>query len=930
MLYDAFSLDGSYIMDYTEEDYTSEVVPPLPKSRSLVKDAIPGYFEDMTEKFAKTHFFGALRVNPEYGVQQYPIVGVAPDMALPNVYGTFFYFRNLYLETVADGVTLAFPQVHIATAVWLNGHFLGRHIGYSTHFEIAVPRECLAVGVNELVIAVSNHRQGGFAGEGVTGITSRAASEYSGGISDHVELRVYRSPLRSAAVLTSKDLASCEVRIEAVAPVQLIWEVLDGETVLLSGEADGDFTFSTAGLSLWSPAHPKCYTLRLTAGDATLWEPFGIRRLDTRGLSFLLNGEPVYLSGVTEHCYYPLTVWPSRDVAYYRNIIKKFKELGFNYIRFHTVVPTEQYMQAADELGILLEVESPNYTSYEEWCEILRFCRRHPSVVMYCCGNEVQMYDDFIEHLERCADRLHAETDALFSPINAMRGLEYCCGLEPELLPECVEKPFLHNPRRFRWVSRFSDCYNCTLQSMGSHRVMEFNKDFLDSTVSIEGFDRPRIGHEISIDGTYTDLSLAPRYRGTRIGNSNLFPSIERHLREAGVLDRAPLYFRNSCEWQRRMRKYTFEQVRRLRTYMGYDYLGPIDTHWHTFGYDVGMMNEFYELKPGESVRNVRMYNGQSVLLNDLGTRANFAEGEEMCIGIELSLFGVPALKGATLDLTLETEGRVLDFVRAEIPPVPVGAVSPIYTYRHTLEREGRAKKMALHATLHADGLMVENEWELYAFPDLGEPSAEGITVMKNAELDSVIEALGRGERVFVFGKLPFVTASLSFQMAKAGRTAFHTGTVIYDHPVMRRFPHDGFASWQFRPLMNGTVQWTNLNGDSAAVCFATDDVPFDPIFEVVSSHKNVIKRAALFEYRVGEGRLMVSGLTFDGDVGATYMKNLIFDYMRSEEFSPRHSITVEALLRLAGAAVSQGVGNTNLSLNPNDKSAFRKHLNKN
>ena len=138
MLYDSFSLDGAYLMDYTEEDYASEAVPTPTKNASPVRGAIPGYFEDMTEKLQKTNFYGALRVNPEYGAQHYPIVGTAPDMALPNVYGTFFYFRTLCLDSTSDGVSIAFPQVHIACAVWLNGRFLGRHIGYSTHFEIAV------------------------------------------------------------------------------------------------------------------------------------------------------------------------------------------------------------------------------------------------------------------------------------------------------------------------------------------------------------------------------------------------------------------------------------------------------------------------------------------------------------------------------------------------------------------------------------------------------------------------------------------------------------------------------------------------------------------------------------------------------------------------------------------------------------------------
>ena len=53
-------------------------------------------------------------------------------------------------------------------------------------------------------------------------------------------------------------------------------------------------------------------------------------------------------------------------------------------------------------------------------------------------------------------------------------------------------------------------------------------------------------------------------------------------------------------------------------------------------------------------------------------------------------------------------------------------------------------------------------------------------------------------------------------------------------------------------------------------------------------------------------------------------MKNLIFDDMRSAEFLPKHTVTADALRTLAEADIVQGVGNTNFSLNPNDKTAFR------
>ncbi len=914
MLYDAFSLDGKYLMDYSPDAYLSEELPEFSKfGRKL--QAIPGYWEDMTERFETAGFFRLLQVNPEYGVQRYPIVDVAPDMALPNVMGTFFYQRTLTLETVADDVTIAFPQVHNTLSAWWNGTFIGRHVGYSTHFEITVPREVLTVGENTVTFAVCNHRHKGWDDQPVSGITSRAASEYSGGISDSVYLRVYRSPLRSAAVLFSEDLKTADVRVEAKSKVSFTYEVLDGTTVLRSGTADGDFTFSAEGLELWSPDSPKLYTLRLTDGDATLDVPFGVRRLVARGLDLLLNGEPIYLAGITEHCYYPLTVWPSRDVSYYRMVIGKLKELGFNFIRFHTVVPTEQYMQAADELGILVEVESPNYSSLEEWREIVKFCRRHPSVVMYCCGNELQMEDDFIEHLHALADHLHENTDSLFSPMNAMRGLEYAFQLEPHMMHEVVEEPIKHNPRRFRIVGEFSDVYNTVAQVAVSHRQLSPNIEAMEAApYKIEGFFKPQLAHETAIDGTYPDLSLRDRYRGTRVGATAMFSSIEEHLRKSGVLHKAPVYFRNSCRWQQLLRKYNFEMVRSIRAFRGYDFLGPIDTHWHTFGYDVGMMNEFYELKPGETVQNVRRYNGQTVILADFRTNFNFTAGKELTVGLDLSLFGVPELKNAELSVRLQKGDRPYDVRRVNVAPVPVGAISRIYDYTVTLPKVTEATEMRLCVSLTADGLYAENEWTIYVYPEVT-PSTEGVTPGDGLSIDELLAALSRGERVVVTNGGPFVKSPLSFQIAKAGRCAPDLATVIYDHPITRKIPNEGLCGWQFFALMT----------NASSVAFSTNAVPYEPIIEVASSHKNVIKRAALFEFAVGEGRLLVSTFNLGHDEPAVkYYKKLLFDYARSEDFTPKHKATPDGLRALAGTGYTAAAKDTNISLNPNDKSSVR------
>ena len=83
MYYSKLSLDGAWVMNYSEFAYTSPEYPLIQGYR--IANAVPGYWEDMIEDFSKVPFWGKLKINPEYSIQQYPIAGVAPDMALPNI-----------------------------------------------------------------------------------------------------------------------------------------------------------------------------------------------------------------------------------------------------------------------------------------------------------------------------------------------------------------------------------------------------------------------------------------------------------------------------------------------------------------------------------------------------------------------------------------------------------------------------------------------------------------------------------------------------------------------------------------------------------------------------------------------------------------------------------------------------------------------------
>ena len=911
MIHQSISLNGTWNMAYAEGVYCSEQLPP--QEGFPINQAVPGYWENMTERFQNVPFFGLLKLNPEYGLQRYPMAGTAPDMALPTIVGTFFYSRTFQWEGSSDAVELAFGGVQNRVSVWLNGKFLGKHMGYSTPFAMAVPAEYLNPGENTIVLSVSNDVLPGYNDEMVSGLSNRAVSQYTGGVYGDVELRTYTTALRDAVVLTAADCKTAEVRLTLTADAECTWEVLDGDAVLLTGTCNGDFTFSAEGLTCWTPETPKLYTLRVSCGEAVLKRTFGIRRLTVDGLNLQLNGDPVYLRGICEHCYFPETIAPSQDILFYRNVIRKLKELEFNFIRFHTFVPNESYMQAADELGILVEVESPTNTSLEEWKQIVAFCRRHPSVVMYSCGNERLVDEPYIDHLRHCAEAVHSQTDSLFSPLSALRGLEYFF-FEPEREPMQKQEPFRHDPERFQKVGEFADLYNSYTLGLTSYESLKADREILDSWSTV--YQKPRLSHEIGIHGTYTDLSLKQRYDGNRIGETAMFTSLEKHLAAKGLLSRAPLYFQNSVQWQRRLRKHCFESTRICSTMAGFDFLGPIDTHWHTFGYDVGMMNEFYELKPGETVRNVKMYNGATVLLTDLDTDFNFTSGTTLNFDLFISHFGTEALTDTLCTVRLMQGNRCVITRRAQTGDIARGTVGKLLPVALPLPASETPESYTLYVTLESDNALVENEWELYTFPEVSQPDPQNLLISSGMTAEELTQALEDGKDVLLLGGDPFVTLPTSFQIALAGRTQGNLATVIADHPLMEAFPHEGFCGWQFRRLLE----------DGKAVRFENAAVPFDPIIEVVSSHKFAIRQAALFEFRALNGRLLVCTLNFDPeDPAANWLLNHLVRYATGKQFQPTNYLDANLLRLLIETNGHNAAENANLAVNPNDKTTRRK-----
>ncbi|MBQ2628118.1 MAG: hypothetical protein IJG13_00425 [Kiritimatiellae bacterium] len=910
LLHESQSLAGEWEMAYRAEAWKESRMPEF--FGAAVEKAVPGYWEDMVPAFRAAGIRDEFKINPDHVEQSFPMTGWAKDTTLPNISGCFLY-RRRFVPLRTGPALLYFDCVRNQVHAWVNGKFIAFRQGFSTPFELAIPDGVLKSGTNEIVLAVANVPNAGYGGREVSGLTTRSIYGSTGGIDGRLEVRYPASDISDAYITTAADLKTFTIHVRGRDRYR--YEVSEGGRVLASGEATGDVALPVDGFKFWSPESPKLYRLTLTAGGRSFSQQFGLRRLAAVGEKLFLHGEPVYLRGVTEHGYFAQTVLVPRNLEYWRMVARRRKELGFNFVRFHTFVPPEEYLDATDELGMLVHVETPNFVTLDEYEAVVAFARRHSSVVIYCTGNETRIDGGAEKYLEDVAKIVHRETDALFTPMSALRGVEYFIVKGED---DYVEKPLPHNAGRIGRMVRYSDLF--TSYQLGVASYCSLNKG--SPAVLDEWGDaycgKPRLSHEICIDSSYVDFSTEALYPpDSPILVAGVFSRLREYLKSRGVYEKSDLYFRNSCEWMRRIRKFTFEKLRAADRVAGFDFLGDINTHWHTFGYSVGMMDEFYRLKPGETPEDVRRYNSAAVLLTDLGSDFNVKAGEVKRVKLSVSNYA-RAVKDGQLRVSLvacpegngftaKTQSRK-EVWRSEkhIGDVPNGKVSALCEVEVGVPASEAPKKYVLRASVAG---LAENEWEVYAFPAATAANPPGVRVMADATEDELVRAMEAGDRVLLLGAGPFNSLPTTYRIGMAGRTSGNYATVVKDHPALRNFPHDGFCGWQFRRLFE----------DGRAVQLEAG-VPFDPIIDVASSVKCVIRQSVLFEYRVGKGRLLVCSLNFGGDdPAAAWLKKCLVEYASSDEFKPAQELSAVQLHAVLAEPLISADENTNFAKNAND-----------
>lgn len=334
--------------------------------------------------------------------------------------GVAWYWRTVNLESVEPGqvALLRFGAVDYLADVYVNGQKVGSHEGGYLPFEFDVTA-LLRTGENQFAVRVVDPGADPKEVEGIryAEIPHGKQNWYvqTSGLWQAVEIdfrpRMHFGPvhitagadgqfkIRAEVQNVTVDLPNAEplrVKARISDPAgQIVWS---GATELQRDRPAYELSGRVTNPSLWDIGRPMLYKLQvsLPTGDAQEY-PFGFRTFETRGGKFYLNGRVVYLRAALDQDFYPDTIYTPPSFEYLRNEMEQAKLLGLNMLRCHIKVPDPRYLQAADESGVLVWYEIPNWDKLTDDAKrraqdtlrgMVERDWNHPSIVIVSVINE--------------------------------------------------------------------------------------------------------------------------------------------------------------------------------------------------------------------------------------------------------------------------------------------------------------------------------------------------------------------------------------------------------------------------------------------------------------------------------------------------------------------------------------------------------------
>lgn len=801
-------------------------------------------------------------------------------------------------------ITLTFEGVHRSADVWLNGKPAASHVSYITPLRLNV-NDYARPGERLTIVARVDGRRDRLK-DPLMGCMDTVDFVYAawGGIFRPVLLEAKsRASIEDVFAVPSLADSTVELRTILLADddALLAARIVDqaGQTVARQSHAIASNTSqSTIRLSLpdaqtWSPQNPHLYTahLELSAGGKILdthTVRFGMREFQVKNKQFLLNGRPIFLRGYGDDCIFPHTISPPLDKDEYRRRLTAARDYGFNYVRHHSWVPLREYLDVADELGMMVQPEFPfaysrdlptttetRASAVEQWKEVIRLNRNHPSIIAWSMGNE--LYDSFPMAPEMY--RLAKELDPTRPVIES-------------------DGTYIQNSKR-----PTLDYLAVTFDEANSIGHGDGKYNFPPDT------PKPVISHEMGYFVTLHDLTQLPLFRN---GLRPYWLTRANELAERnGVTHLYPDWLAASYRLQAVCLKTNLEAVRRsalsgTSVWLFQDYPNCAE----------GVVDMFFR-KKALSAEEFRKFNAPTVLLLDESKRS-FRSGESVTLPVSVSRFEDPPSTSATLQWKLLTQsGQTLLHGTSDTLSVAEG-VHPLTKISLTLPQAAdRGLSLTFAVQLSDASGSWDNSWNLWVFPpaqqffpdvlmlseglaehsgtatrtlNIHEPNHLPKLVVTDQLSTDVLHYLTRGGSVFLLNpELAFTCEGTNFRLSSWDGGGPSGTTFNPAHPALSRFPSEGWCDLQFYHLVQ----------QSKSIMLDPLAEKIEPIIRCIDRPTRLANRAYLFEAGVGEGKLLVSGLNFKGalaagDTAAQSLLDHLVTYCTSRAFTPKTSLPAE------------------------------------
>jgi beta-galactosidase len=320
-----------------------------------------------------------------------------------------WYRRLLTLPPSDKGrrISIQFDGIFRDAMVMLNGHYIGENLSGYLPFYVDVTDFVNFTEPNVLVVRVDATENEGWFYEGA-GIYRHVwliktnplhVAPWGNFVSSNVRGKSASVSVKTEVRNDSDVERNCRVTSRVIDPNGRTVATAQSKTMNAPSNSTVEFSAqaTVSNPLLWSLEKPNLYRIvtsvestgAVTDVDET---SFGIRtiRFDPDN-GFFLNDQPVSMKGTCNHQDHAGVgaALPDR-LQYYR--IERLKEMGSNSYRASHNPPTPELLDACDRLGMLVMDEtrfmSSNPEGMSQLSRLIRRDRNHPSVVIWCLGNE--------------------------------------------------------------------------------------------------------------------------------------------------------------------------------------------------------------------------------------------------------------------------------------------------------------------------------------------------------------------------------------------------------------------------------------------------------------------------------------------------------------------------------------------------------------